>query len=101
MDPPAAKESSRKWLDRVKIASWLTGQTRVGASPLSCLSPCLPPSFLPSESARLLTWRAARLKDAGEDYTKEAAMAKLVASEAATMVSHQAIQVRPHSDRAG
>ena len=47
-----------------------------------------------TESARLLTWRAAQLKDAGEDYVKEAAMAKLAASEAATMVAHQAIQVR-------
>ncbi|KAM3569210.1 hypothetical protein VYU27_008680, partial [Nannochloropsis oceanica] len=45
------------------------------------------------ESARLLTWRAAQLKDAGEDYVKEAAMAKLQASEASTMVAHQAIQV--------
>lgn len=45
------------------------------------------------ESARLLTWRAASLKDAGLPYTKEAAMAKLAASEAATFCSHQAIQV--------
>mmetsp|Transcript_16380 Transcript_16380/g.42441 ORF Transcript_16380/g.42441 Transcript_16380/m.42441 type:complete len:164 (+) Transcript_16380:905-1396(+) len=45
------------------------------------------------EQARLLNWRAAYLKDAGEDFTKEAAMAKLCASEAATMCSHQAIQV--------
>lgn len=45
------------------------------------------------ESARLLTWRAAVLKDRGEDYTKEAAMAKLCASEAATFCAHQAIQV--------
>lgn len=45
------------------------------------------------DSARLLTWRAAQLKDAGKSYTKEAAMAKLAASEAATMCSHQAIQV--------
>ncbi|XP_054719577.1 LOW QUALITY PROTEIN: short-chain specific acyl-CoA dehydrogenase, mitochondrial-like [Uloborus diversus] len=45
------------------------------------------------ESARLLTWKAASLKDAGQKYTKEAAMAKLVASEAATFVSHQAIQI--------
>lgn len=45
------------------------------------------------DSARLLTWRAAMLKDAGQDFTKEAAMAKLCASEAATMCSHQAIQV--------
>jgi butyryl-CoA dehydrogenase len=46
------------------------------------------------EGARLLTWRAAMLKDAGDArYTKEAAMAKLAASEASTFVSHQAIQV--------
>lgn len=45
------------------------------------------------ESARLLTWRAAYLKDEGKSYTKEAAMAKLAASEAATFCSHQAIQI--------
>ncbi len=45
------------------------------------------------ESARLLTWRAAELKSRGAPFTKEAAMAKLCASEAATFVSHQAIQV--------
>eukprot|EP00934_Nitzschia_sp_Nitz4_P003112 Nitzschia sp. Nitz4//scaffold11_size288233//361//1802//NITZ4_000721-RA/size288233-snap-gene-0.2-mRNA-1//1//CDS//3329533915//3102//frame0 len=45
------------------------------------------------DSARLLTWRAAQLKDAGEKYSREAAMAKLAASEAATMCSHQAIQI--------
>jgi butyryl-CoA dehydrogenase len=45
------------------------------------------------ESARLLTWRAAMLKDQGAKFTKEAAMAKLSASETATFVAHQAIQV--------
>jgi butyryl-CoA dehydrogenase len=45
------------------------------------------------ESARLLTWRAASLKDSGAKYTKEAAMAKLAASEASTFVAHQAIQI--------
>lgn len=45
------------------------------------------------ESARLLTWRAAWLKDNKQPYTKEAAMAKLAASEAATYLSHQCIQV--------
>ncbi|XP_060106308.1 short-chain specific acyl-CoA dehydrogenase, mitochondrial isoform X1 [Heteronotia binoei] len=45
------------------------------------------------ESARLLTWRAAMLKDNGKPYSKEAAMAKLAASEAATAISHQAIQI--------
>uniref|UniRef100_A0A8C1S011 Short-chain specific acyl-CoA dehydrogenase, mitochondrial n=1 Tax=Cyprinus carpio TaxID=7962 RepID=A0A8C1S011_CYPCA len=48
---------------------------------------------LATESARLLTWRAAMLRDAKKPFTKEAAMAKLAASEAATFVSHQAIQV--------
>ncbi|KAL0818172.1 hypothetical protein ABMA28_008686 [Loxostege sticticalis] len=45
------------------------------------------------ESARLLTWRAAFLKDNKKPYTKEAAMAKLAASEAATFASHQCIQI--------
>lgn len=45
------------------------------------------------ESARLLTWRAAALQDEGRSFTKEAAMAKLAASEAATFISHQAIQI--------
>lgn len=45
------------------------------------------------ESSRLLLWRAAWLKDHGHNYTKEAAMAKLAASETATFCSHQAIQV--------
>ncbi|CAH2051870.1 unnamed protein product, partial [Iphiclides podalirius] len=45
------------------------------------------------ESARLLTWRAAWLKDNQKPYIKEAAMAKLAASEAATFLSHQCIQI--------
>jgi len=45
------------------------------------------------ESARLLTHRAAALKTNKENYTKEAAMAKLAASEAATQNAHAAIQV--------
>jgi len=45
------------------------------------------------DAARLLTWRAAQMKDAGENYTKEAAQAKLMASEAATFCSHQSIQI--------
>ena len=45
------------------------------------------------DSARLLTWNAARLKDAGEPYGRQAAAAKLKASEVATRVAHQSIQV--------
>ncbi|XP_068157216.1 short-chain specific acyl-CoA dehydrogenase, mitochondrial [Drosophila tropicalis] len=45
------------------------------------------------ETSRLLTWRAAWLKDNGLPITKEASMAKLHASEAATYCAHQCIQV--------
>ena len=39
------------------------------------------------EAARLLTYNAARLKDEGKDFVKEAAMAKLFASRAAEQVT--------------
>ena len=45
------------------------------------------------EQSRLLIYKAAALKDAGRSITKEAAMAKLSASETATFVAHQSIQV--------
>jgi len=45
------------------------------------------------QSARLLMRRAAWLKDVGRPFTREASMAKLYASEAATWVTHQAIQI--------
>jgi len=45
------------------------------------------------DAARLLTHRAAQLKSSKLPYTKEAAMAKLAASEAATANAHAAIQV--------
>jgi alkylation response protein AidB-like acyl-CoA dehydrogenase len=45
------------------------------------------------DAARLLILRAARTKDAGENYIKEAAMAKLYASTIAMEVANEAIQV--------
>lgn len=45
------------------------------------------------EAARLLIYQAARLKDEGKGFTKEAAMAKLYASEAADRACWQAIQI--------
>ncbi|HYM81615.1 MAG TPA: acyl-CoA dehydrogenase family protein, partial [Candidatus Limnocylindria bacterium] len=45
------------------------------------------------EASRLLVYHAALLRDAGRDYVKEAAMAKLFASEAANWVTDKAIQV--------
>ena len=45
------------------------------------------------DAARLMTYRAAWLKDAGRPYSTEAAMAKLYASEVARDVTNDAIQV--------
>jgi butyryl-CoA dehydrogenase len=45
------------------------------------------------DAARLLTLRAAAMKDAGVRHSKESAMAKLFASEAATKITHKAIQI--------
>jgi butyryl-CoA dehydrogenase len=45
------------------------------------------------DGARLLTLRAATLKDAGRPFSKEAAMAKLFAAETAMKVTTDAIQV--------
>ncbi len=45
------------------------------------------------EAARLLTWNAARLRDIGSSFVKEAAMAKLFASRAAEAVTSKVIEV--------
>ena len=45
------------------------------------------------EAARLLVWRAAVSKDAGERYSKLSAMAKLYASEMSARVTHKALQI--------
>jgi len=44
-------------------------------------------------AARLLVQRAAWLKDTGKDFIRAASIAKLYATESATWVTHQAIQV--------
>jgi len=45
------------------------------------------------EAARMLVYKAADMKNRGQRYTKEAAMAKLFASEAAARVVHKAVQI--------
>ena len=45
------------------------------------------------DAARLLTHRAARLRDCGAAFTREASMAKLYASEAAQRITYTALQV--------
>ena len=45
------------------------------------------------ECARLLTWQAASMKDAGKKLTQKSAMAKLFASEVAVKVAEESIQI--------
>ena len=45
------------------------------------------------EAARLMTYRAADLKDKGKPFTRESAMAKLIASETASRVADMAVQI--------
>ncbi len=45
------------------------------------------------DAARLMTWRAARLRQRGGRFTREAAMAKLHASEAAGRIADRALQI--------
>jgi len=45
------------------------------------------------DAARLLTWRAATMKDSGARHTSESSIAKLYASEMATRVAHKAVQI--------
>ena len=45
------------------------------------------------EAARLMVYKAARYKDEGKDYVKEAAMAKLFASDVAMWATTEAVQI--------
>jgi butyryl-CoA dehydrogenase/short/branched chain acyl-CoA dehydrogenase len=45
------------------------------------------------EAARLLVYNAARVKDAGQSYVKEAAMTKLFASQVAERVASQSVEI--------
>src|SRR5439155_3520999 len=44
-------------------------------------------------AARLLTWQAASLRDAGREHKLESSMAKLYASEAAVEIALEAVQI--------
>jgi alkylation response protein AidB-like acyl-CoA dehydrogenase len=45
------------------------------------------------EAARLLTWRAAHLRDSGREHTAESSMAKLYASEMSVQAALEAVQI--------
>jgi alkylation response protein AidB-like acyl-CoA dehydrogenase len=46
-----------------------------------------------TDAARLLVWRAATLRDRGERYAAEAAMAKLLASDVAVRAARECVQI--------
>jgi alkylation response protein AidB-like acyl-CoA dehydrogenase len=50
-------------------------------------------SAIDIEAARLLTWNAARLHDAGQPFVKEAAMAKWFASDVAERVASESLEL--------
>lgn len=45
------------------------------------------------DAARLLVWRAAHLRDSGQEHTVESSMAKLFAGEAAVQIALEALQI--------
>jgi alkylation response protein AidB-like acyl-CoA dehydrogenase len=45
------------------------------------------------DAARLLIWRAAHLRDTGQEHTVESSMAKLFAGEAAVEIALDALQI--------
>jgi alkylation response protein AidB-like acyl-CoA dehydrogenase len=45
------------------------------------------------QASRLLTWKAAWLRDTGKEHTAESSMAKLFASEAAVEIAMEAVQI--------
>ena len=45
------------------------------------------------DAARLLTWRAAQLRDSGKEHTAQSSMAKLYASETAVRVADDCVQI--------
>ena len=50
-------------------------------------------TYVETDAARLLTWRAAALADAGQPYTTEASVAKWYASETSVRAANAAVQV--------
>ncbi|CAH0551790.1 unnamed protein product [Brassicogethes aeneus] len=80
----------------LEVAVAYAGQRKAFGQPINQLQAVklrLADMALKLESARLLVWRAAALCDQPERSTKGSSMAKLAASEAATFVSHSAIQI--------
>lgn len=80
----------------LEVAVDYAGQRKAFGQPINQLQAVklrLADAAFKLESARLLVWRAAVCCDEPQRTTKESSMAKLAASEAATFVSHSAIQI--------
>jgi alkylation response protein AidB-like acyl-CoA dehydrogenase len=80
----------------LELATGYAGQRRAFGAPIGRLQAIqhkLADMQTEIEAARALTWRAARLKDAGRPHTVEGAQAKLFASAVARRQTGEAIQV--------
>ncbi|RZC34355.1 Acyl-CoA dh 1 domain containing protein, partial [Asbolus verrucosus] len=80
----------------LEVAVCYSGQRKTFGQPISQFQAVklrLADMAIRLEAARLLVWRAAVMCDHPERSTKESSMAKLAASEAATFVTHGAIQI--------
>ena len=87
---------------RVGIAAWCLGIGRgaleaalghARTTPGASTADCLAEMATRLEAARVLTWRAAWLKDSGRPFQVEAAMAKLTASEAAMWATTRTVEI--------
>ena len=82
----AAYEAAREWaLERKAFGKTI--------SELQAIQFKLADMATEIDAARLLTWRAAYAKDKGVRFSREAAMAKLYASEVSGRVTTQAVQI--------
>ncbi|CAH1996036.1 unnamed protein product [Acanthoscelides obtectus] len=80
----------------LEVAVDYAGQRKAFGKPINQLQAVkmrLADMALRLEAARLLVWRAAACCEEDRRTSKESSMAKLAASEAATFVSHNAIQI--------
>ena len=91
--PPAASGIAQGCLD---ACVGYAGERRAFGKPVAgfqLVQQLLAEMHVETEAARLLTWKAAALADAGRPYTTEAAVAKWYASEAAVRAANAAVQV--------
>ncbi len=82
----AALEAAKKFIKEREVFGKAIGEHQVPRFMIADMAVRL-------EASRLLVWKAASLQDQGKNFTKEAAMAKLYASESANFITDKALQL--------